>query len=122
MDEMIADAETKAQRIIDDAVAKRLQLNQTISSLLARRDEIAADAAKLAEELLDAVDSHRTSDSRDESVPSEPEESTSVTPDSEETSILEADSDEYGTKDELDGPSTLLVDPDEETPPHGLPR
>jgi DivIVA domain-containing protein len=60
MDEMIADAESKAKRIIDDAVARRRQLNQAISSLLERRDEIAADAAKLAEELLDAVEALRT--------------------------------------------------------------
>ena len=60
MDEMIADAESQAKRIIDDAVARRRQLNQAISSLLERRDEIAADAAKLAEELLDAVEDLRT--------------------------------------------------------------
>ena len=42
MDEMIAEAEAKSQRIIDDAVARRRQLNQAISSLLERRDEIAA--------------------------------------------------------------------------------
>lgn len=166
MDEMIADAETKAQRIIDDAVARRRQLNQAVSSLLERRDEIAGDAAKLAEELLDAVDRVRASDPRDEPVepeanepdpvsagpepgPSEPEafgpvepmpaeleqkeeperdsdsdETEIFEPDSDETALLEPDSDEYGTKDELDGPATLLVDPDAEddTPPRGLPR
>ena len=59
-DEMIADAESKAQRIIDDALARRRELNLAISSLVERRDEIAAEAAKLAEALLDAVDEIRT--------------------------------------------------------------
>ena len=165
MDEMIADAETNAQKIIDDAVARRRQLNQAISSLLERRDEIAADATKLAEELLDAVEALRAPDPRDESVGSgpiepvpdtadpeplevkaqsaepiqgesdshagdvsEPEPDSDETQifelDSEETALLEPDSDEYGTKDEFDGPSKLLVDPDAEddTPPRGLPR
>lgn len=72
-DELVADAETKAQRIIDDAVARRRQLNQAISSLLERRDEIAADTAKLAEELLEAVDALRTSGPRDQSTGAEPE-------------------------------------------------
>ena len=52
MDEMIADAESKAQKIIDDAIARRRQLNLAISSLIDRRDEIAADATRLGEELL----------------------------------------------------------------------
>ncbi len=60
MDEMIADAEAKAQGIIDDAIARRRQLNQAISSLVDRRDEIAADATRLAEELLAAVEGLRT--------------------------------------------------------------
>jgi len=71
MDEMIAEAETKAQAIIDDAVARRRQLNQAISSLLERRDEIAGEAARLAEELLEAVEALRSPDLRD--APVEPE-------------------------------------------------
>ncbi len=66
MDEMIADAEAKSQRIIDDAVARRRQLNQAISSLIERRDEIAADATRLAEELMEAVEALRSPGMRDD--------------------------------------------------------
>jgi DivIVA domain-containing protein len=66
MDEMIAGAEEKSQAIIDQAIARRRQLNVAISSLIDRRDEIAADATRLAEELLAAVDELRRSDPRDE--------------------------------------------------------
>ncbi|MDQ3758720.1 MAG: DivIVA domain-containing protein [Actinomycetota bacterium] len=143
MDEMIADAETKAQRIIDDAVARRRQLNQTISSLLERRDEIAADAAKLADQLLEAVEVLRTPDPRDQFVNAEPERDEVVVspgsgeeqpgePESEfgeeptavdgsEEPTVEADSEETqiyereaDDEDERRGPSTLLVDPDAE--------
>ena len=171
MDEMVAEAEAKAKRIIDDAVARRRQLNQAISSLLERRDEIADEAAKLADELIHAVGALRTPDSReasnelesDEIVGSReessddlvaepaPEETKAIDPepnleperdpeaerentvileaDSEETKLHEADSDEhepdsdeFGTRDEISGPSRLLIDPDEETPPRGVPR
>jgi len=171
MDEMVAEAETKAQRIIDDAVARRRQLNQAISSLLERRDEIAADTAKLAEELLHAVEELRAPDPRDEEDAAEPgavedEESSEevvaepaskttdesdpdpdpefdqtviIEPDPEVTELHkpdlrkeedeldsvedEEDSDEFGTRDKIQGPSKLLIDPDEdETPPRGVPR
>ncbi|HYH62698.1 MAG TPA: DivIVA domain-containing protein, partial [Solirubrobacterales bacterium] len=186
MDEMVADAEAKAQRIIDDAVARRRQLNQAISSLLERRDEIASEAARLADELMEAVDALRSPDTRDAPVEpkkvtappssaagsapvSEPElepdsdevavpepEPTSdeiamVEPESEEQPVEEPDSEETAlfdvesetgdeevveedseetkifepdTADLPQGPSKLLVDPDEEdeTPPSGLPR
>ena len=94
MDEMVGAAEAKSQKIIDDAIARRRQLNIAISSLIDRRDEIAAEATRLAEELLAAVEEIR-SPGRDEEV---------AEPESEE------------------GP-TLLVDPDaeDETPPRGNP-
>ena len=88
MDEMIGEAEEKAKAIIDDAIARRRQLNVAISSLIDRRDEIAADATGLAEELLGAVEDLRRSDPRDEVVTSAgapPGE-----PPSEEASSLEA--------------------------------
>jgi DivIVA domain-containing protein len=150
MDEMIAEAETKARGIIDEAVARRRQLNQAISSLIDRRDEIAADATRLAEELLGAVEDLRTPpapvESEFEADPDatqvhEPEseeialrepESEEIDfrePDSEETEIHEPDSDEAEV-DEVDPddgerqPPTLLVDPDaqDDTPPHGPTR
>ena len=85
MDEMVAEAETKAQRIIDDAVARRRQLNQAISSLVERRNEIAADAAHLAEELKRAVEGLRGHGSEDLELEQDLE------PEAEE---LETDSDE----------------------------
>jgi len=182
MDEMIAEAETKAQRIIDDAVARRRQLNQAITSLLERRDEIADEASKLADELMHAVGALRTPEDRGEveaesqsdAMPAEsepdtvfaepesddvavaeeessseravepaPDEAETTDPeldselektvileaDSEETELyepgsgeFEPDSDEFGTRDEIKGPSKLLVDPDEDTPPRGVPN
>lgn len=56
MDEIIRDSEQKAERIIDDAIARRRKLNQAITSLVERRDEIAHEVSKLAEDLLDAVE------------------------------------------------------------------
>ncbi len=124
MDEMIAEAETKSQKIVDDAIARRRQLNLAISSLIVRRDEIAADATRLAEELLSAVEDLR-SPSRggepdeeepidDEPAVAEPEsaEEEVVEPESAEEEILEPESEEA---------PVLLVDPDaeDETPPHG---
>jgi DivIVA domain-containing protein len=139
MDEMVADAETKAQRIIDDAIARRRQLNLAISSLIDRRDEIAADATRLAEELLGAVEGLRSPTHRGESVDEEPEasepesaEENILEPESTEENILEPDSAEEdilepeSTEENILEPEseeapTLLVDPDaeDETPPHG---
>ena len=185
MDEMVAEAEVKAQGIIDDAIARRRQLNQAISSLLERRDEIAGEAARLAEELMDAVEALRSPDPRDaavekeratgtplsamsepdpdleaesdsgdvdvadpepasdeiEMVEQESEEHPVEDPDSEETALFEIepeDDDEEADEDDSEetqvydpdtgdmprGPSTLLVDPDEEdeSPPGGRAR
>lgn len=58
-DRLIADAETKAERITDEAIARRRQLNQAISSLIERRDEIAEEVQRLADELLTAVEGLR---------------------------------------------------------------
>ena len=127
MDEMIADAETKSQKIIDDAISRRRQLNLAISSLLDRRDEIAADATRLAEELLSAVEDLRSPSRGGEPVDAEPSnrhrralqmaepesaEEEVVEPESAEEEILEPESEEA---------PVLLVDPDaeDETPPHG---
>ena len=129
MDEMIAEAETKAQRIIDDAIARRRQLNQAISSLVDRRDEIAADATRLAEELLGAVEGLHSPQPDSEAAEPESEEVPLAEPDPEATEIHELDSDEAeipsaDPEDEERQPPTLLVDPDaeDETPPPGPPR
>jgi DivIVA domain-containing protein len=134
MDEMVAEAETKAQAIIDDAIARRRQLNLAISSLIDRRDEIAADATRLAEELLGAVEELRTPGSSPESE-NEVEPAPDPEPESGEEGILEPESGEEeilepeSAEEEVLEPEsretpTLLVDPDaeDETPPHGFPR
>lgn len=58
-EKLIAEAEAKAGRIVDEAVARRRRLNQAITSLLERRDEIAEEAQRLADALLHAVDALR---------------------------------------------------------------
>lgn len=131
MDEMIADAEAKAQGIIDDAIARRRQLNLAISSLVDRRDEIAADATRLAEELLAAVEGLRPPRPAPEPVEPESDEVLVEEPESDEIALGEPESEEAEV-DEPDPeatevheqPPTLLVDPDaeDETPPQGLPR
>ncbi len=150
MDEMVAEAEEKAQRIIDEAVARRRQLNQAISSLVNRREEIAVDATRLAEELLGAVGELRGREAdaepesneelgepesevdSDEEELEEPgtelaaDEEEEVPEPEEETELFELPSEETPLPEaEADsdlprGPSQLLVDPDE-TPPGGYP-
>jgi DivIVA domain-containing protein len=149
MDEMIAEAEVKSQQMIDEAVARRRQLNQAISSLIDRRDEIAGEAAKLAEELLHAVEGLRTpapaaepdepaapepglagvpsvaEEPSDEmpSIAEEPSEEIDEIDESEEMTVVhEPDFSEPDTKDLPQGPSPLLVDPDDEDQPPPSPR
>lgn len=92
MDEMIGEAEEKAKTIIDDAIARRRQLNVAISSLVDRRDEIAADATRLAEELLAAVEDLRRPDAPGEDVAQDfpPAEPAHGEPPSEEVSLADA--------------------------------
>ena len=141
MDEMIAEAESKAQQIIDDAIARRRQLNLAISSLLDRRDEIAAEAARLAEELLAAVEELRSPARGGEPVergarrsietcsrqsPSQRRKRSSSPRSGRGARSNRA---RVGRGGDLSSPSprrspTLLVDPDaeDETPPHGNAR
>jgi DivIVA domain-containing protein len=65
-DELITEAETKAEKIIDDAIARRRSLNQAITSLAQRKDEIAGEAQRLADELLEAVDALRSGETAEE--------------------------------------------------------
>ncbi len=132
-DEMVAEAEAKGQRIIDDAIARRRQLNQAISSLIDRRDEIAADATRLAEELLIAVEELRAPDAtpaeigQDEDIASEAEPESAEQdieepePESAEHDLEEAESAEHDIAEpESTEAPTLLVDPDaeDEAPPY----
>ena len=68
-EELVAEAESKAERIVDEAIARRRRLNQAITSLLERRDEIAAEVQTLADDLLGAVDQLRAE--QDEAVAGE---------------------------------------------------
>ena len=123
MDEMIAEAESKAQAIIDDAVGRRRQLNQAISSLLERRDEIASEAARLAEELMEAVEALRTPDPRDEPVeseraapvpgPSEDPKLSEPEPTSDEIEMVEPESGEHPAE-EADSEETALFEVESE--------
>jgi len=120
MDEMVAEAEAKAQKIINDAVARRRQLNVAISSLIDRRDEIAADATRLAEELLGAVEALRGPGHGDEPVGEDP---AADEPESVEEEIVEPEPEKNVVEPESEEAPTLLVDPDaeDETPPRGNP-
>jgi len=105
-DEIITAAEAKAETIIDDAVARRRNLNQAISSLLERRDEIAVEAQRLADELLEAVDVLRSEDAVVDK-PEIGEQIPGIEPQSDE---LELESDEY---DALESEEHDLLEADE---------
>jgi DivIVA domain-containing protein len=137
MDEMIADAESKAQKIIDDAIARRRQLNLAISSLIDRRDEIAADATRLGEELLAAVEDLRSPSRGGEPADAEPideepadtepidDEPGGAEPELAEEEVVEPESaEEEIVEPESEETPVLLVDPDaeDETPPYGNTR
>ena len=87
-DELVADAEAKAERIIDDAIERRRGLNQAITSLAERRDEIADEAQRLADELLEAVDALRSGGTAAEEEP-EADQTELEPPDQRETAIHE---------------------------------
>lgn len=59
-EEIVAEAEARAERIIEQTITRRRRLNQAISSLVDRRDEIAEETQRLADELLSAVEALRT--------------------------------------------------------------
>ena len=65
-DELISEAESKAESIIDEAIARRRRLNQAVTSLVERREEIAEETQRLADQLLEAVDSIRTEEAAEE--------------------------------------------------------
>lgn len=95
-DELVSAAEAKAEAIIEEAIARRRNLNQAISSLLERRDDIAVEAQRLADELLEAVDVLRSDE------PGEAEDHPAdddvieedFPPDDDETEMLTTDAEE----------------------------
>lgn len=118
-DGLIADAEAKAERIIDEAIARRRQLNQAISSLVERRDEIAEEAQRLADDLLAAVEGLRGQDlAAAESGVAEPEAEEAV--DDEEAAPVEPEDDatEPEAPDVSGEPTELVRDDERETTVH----
>lgn len=65
-DELVAQAESKAEQMIEQAVARRRRLNQAVASLIERREEIASEAQRLADQLLEAVESLQADKRMDE--------------------------------------------------------
>lgn len=59
-EEIVSEAEARAERIIEQTITRRRRLNQAISSLVDRRDEIADETHRLADELMSAVEALRT--------------------------------------------------------------
>ena len=57
--EIVAAAEAKAEGIIEDTVKRRRGMDEAVASLIQRRHEIAEEAQRLANELLEMVDSLR---------------------------------------------------------------
>jgi DivIVA domain-containing protein len=89
-DEIVAEAQAKADRIIEEAVARRRRLNQAVTSLIDRREEIAGEAQRLAEELLGAVEALRTErPPEDDAAVPEPEDETAA-PEPDEGAVEEA--------------------------------
>ena len=72
-DQIIAEAETKSERMIEEAIARRRRLNQSVASLIERREEIAQEAQALADQLLEAVEAMQSDVPIDE-VGEEPED------------------------------------------------
>lgn len=103
MDEMVAAAEAKAERMMEDAIARRRGLNQAISSLIERRDEIANDVVRLGEELLDAVDALREADPPEEDDDESPEAELEPDPEATELEQTQLDSDDEQTEMNVDG-------------------
>jgi DivIVA domain-containing protein len=56
--ELVASAEAKAARIVDEGTARRRDVETVIADLVARRDAVIAEANRLAQELRHVSDSH----------------------------------------------------------------
>jgi DivIVA domain-containing protein len=108
-DEIISEAEAKAEAIIDEAIARRRRLNQAITSLLERRDDIAAETQRLADLLLEAVDAVRVEE------PVEPDIAAAV--DVEEEEQEEAEVDDQAATPPESSPAEIAGEPTELEPP-----
>lgn len=112
-DEIVSEAEAKADRIIEEAVARRRRLNQAVATLLDRREEIADEAQRLAEELLTAVEALR-SEQADEDLPGAGPELPPAQMEQPAEEARPAD-EEQALEEEppVDGEPTQLAPPDE---------
>jgi cell division septum initiation protein DivIVA len=109
-DEIISEAEAKAEAIIDEAIARRRRLNQAITSLLERRDDIAAETQGLADQLLEAVDAVRV----EEPVEQAPADAGAVDLDEEQE---EAEVDDQAPTPPESSPAQIAGEPTELEPP-----
>jgi DivIVA domain-containing protein len=106
-DELISEAEAKAEGIIDEAIARRRRLNQAVTSLIERREEIAEEAQGLADQLLEAVEAVRIDEPPEEADEAEEAEVAEAADDAE------AEADDAGEQMSTAGEPTELEPPDE---------
>ena len=59
-EEIVSAAETRAEEIVDEAIARRRTLDVRLEELTQRRDEIAEETARLADELMVAAEALRS--------------------------------------------------------------
>jgi len=109
-DELISEAESKAESIIDEAIARRRRLNQAVTSLVERREEIAEETQRLADQLLEAVEAVRLDEPMEEEPAGEHEDALE-TEDVEAGEDAPADDSDAG--EEIAGEPTELEDPAE---------
>jgi DivIVA domain-containing protein len=58
-DELVSKAQEKADHVIEEAVTRRRMLNQSLAGLQERRDEVAQETQRLADDLLAAIEALR---------------------------------------------------------------
>jgi len=109
-DELISEAESKAESIIDEAIARRRRLNQAVTSLVERREEVAEETQRLADQLLEAVEAVRLDEPLEEEAAGEHEDALGT----EDVEAGEdAPADDSDAREEIAGEPTELEDPAE---------
>jgi predicted transcriptional regulator len=103
-DELITEAESKAEAIIDEAIARRRRLNQAVTSLVERREEIAEETQRLADQLLEAVEAVRLDEPIDEEAARD---------DEDVVAAEDADADEDAPADDSDAAQEIAGEPTE---------
>ena len=103
-DELITEAESKAEAIIDEAIARRRRLNQAVTSLVERREEIAEETQRLADQLLEAVEAVRLDEPIEEDAAGDQEDVVAAE---------DADADEDAPADDSDAAQEIAAEPTE---------